>query len=109
MPHTPTPPPLPQYGSFSYSGLSILGRVVSFVVTPSAGSAGCDTPQLYLSFPGATTNPGTPAKVLKAFQKVCGVAEAVSFVVSDADVSRWDAASGAWVVVHGVFGVSVGA
>jgi beta-glucosidase len=96
------------YGAFAYSALSIVGRTVSFNVTLTAG-AGCDTPQLYLSYPGAAADPTMPVKALRGFQKVCGSSQQVSFVVSDIDVSRWDVGTSAWVVVHGIFGVSIGA
>ena len=40
----------------SYSGLQISGRRVSF----SVAGKGCDTPQLYLSYPAAATDPAVP-------------------------------------------------
>ena len=96
------------YGSFTYSGLSVSGRDVSFTLTRSAGSLGCDTPQLYLGWPTAASDPRVPLKVLKAFEKVCAPSAQVTFTVTDAQVSNWDAASGAWAVTHGVYAVSVG-
>lgn len=96
------------YGAFAYSGLSVSGRSIAFDVTRTAG-VGCDTPQLYLGFPGAASDPAVPVKVLRGFEKVCVASQTVTFNVSDADVSRWNASSAAWVVVRGVFSVSVGA
>ena len=98
------------YGAFSYSGLAVAGRSVAFNVTRTAGAAGsCDTPQLYLGAPGARDDPAAPLKALRHFTKVCGAAQNVYFVVTDADVSVWNAAAGAWQVVHGVYDVYVGA
>lgn len=97
------------YGAFSYSGLAVAGRAVSFNVTRTSGATGCcDTPQLYLGFPGASSNPAEPVKVLRAFQKTCDAQQAIVFQVSDADVSRWNATAAQWAVVHGVYSVFVG-
>jgi beta-glucosidase len=93
------------YGTFSYEPLTVVGRVISFAAT--ASGAGCDTPQLYLSAPTAATDPLLPVKVLKNFLKVCS-SQAVSFTVSDADVSIWNVTSSQWEVVRGVYGYSVG-
>ena len=99
------------FGSFTYSDLAVAGRVVSFNVARSAGSAAnaCDTPQLYLGSPGAASDPALPLKVLRHFQKVCDASAAVSFTISDPDVSVWDVAASAWSVVPGVYSISVGA
>lgn len=50
------------YASFTYSNLRVDGRAVSFSVTRS-GTNGCDTPQLYVSYPTAATDPTVPVKV----------------------------------------------
>ena len=93
-------------GPFTYSGLVVSGRTISFKVTSSG--TGCDTPQLYLSAPTAATDPALPLKTMRNFQKVCGTAQqAITFEVADADVSVWE--GGAWQVVRGTWGVSVGA
>ena len=102
------------YGNMSYSGLQVSGRTVSF----SLSGSGCDTPQLYLSFPNAKTDPAVPAKVLRYFKKVCSASQqqqrgattttALSFTLTDRDVSNWDVATEKWVVTKGAFGVSVG-
>ena len=94
------------YGSFTYSNLSVVGRAVSFSVTLASG-AGCDTAQLYLSAPTAGSDPAVPLKVLKYFQKVCD-STPLSFTVTDRDVSVWDVATGAWTVVPGTYGISIG-
>ena len=99
------------YGNMSYSGLEVSGRKVSF----SVQGTGCDTPQLYLSYPTATTNAAVPAKVLRYFKKVCAapgetpmVATALSFTLTDRDVSNWDVLGKQWKVTSGKFGVMVG-
>ena len=93
------------YGSFAYSDLVVVGREISFTMTRSSGAC-CDTAQLYLSYPTAGSDPAVPAKVLRHFQKVCLASAKVAFLVADADVSIWK--NGAWVVVRGMFDISVG-
>ena len=95
------------YGAFSYTNLQIAGRLVSFTVT-STSSAGCDTPQLYLSSPTASTDPEEPLKVLRYFQKTCYSTADLAFTILDSDVSIWNVTAGSWQVVHGVYGVSIG-
>lgn len=84
---------------------------VSFTLTGTA----CDTPQLYLSYPTAKTDPTVPAKVLRYFKKVCVTTEqqalggsALSFTLTDRDVSNWDVGAEKWAVTSGAFGVQVG-
>ena len=105
----------------TYSALKISGRTVSFTV---AGT-GCDTPQLYLSYPAAATDAAVPAKVLRKFKKICATGQGggqgaasshlssrvnsvLSFTLTDKDVSNWDVATKAWTVTKGKFGVMVG-
>ena len=57
---------------------------------PGTAGAGCDTPQLYLSYPGAHTDPAAPAKVLRYFQKTCAARTAVAYTLTDRDLSSWD-------------------
>ena len=95
------------YGTFTYSGLVVAQRNVTFTVTRATGS-GCDTPQLYLSAPTASSDPAVPVKVLKHFLKVCDAVTTVQFTVTDMDVSSWDIASSKWQLVPGVWGISVG-
>ena len=124
------------YGSFEYSAIQIDRRTVSFTVTRSGGDEGCDTPQVdgpsrvtrpcttcmwpthhlhhhtyclqvYLSFPGAASDPATPNKVLRFFQKTCKASTLVSYTFTDRDLSRWDVANKKWQVVKGTFGVTI--
>ena len=95
------------YASYAYSGLSVAGRNITFTLARGP-TPGCDTPQLYLGWPTAASDPRTPLKVLRAFQKVCEAQATVTWQVSDADVSNWSTQAQAWVVTHGQYGVSVG-
>lgn len=90
------------YGSFQYSELNVVGRTISFAV---AGK-GCDTPQVYISYPGAESNPSVPNKVLRYFQKTCENTS-MSFTLTDRDVSTWDVNKKRWLVVKGTFGLLV--
>ena len=77
-------------------------------------SNGCDTPQVYIGYPGAKASSILPTKVLRGFQKVCGDGAntnrmtTVRMTLSDRDVSEWDITSKTWNVVNGVFAVHVG-
>jgi beta-glucosidase len=98
-------------GPHKYSELKIEGRTISFVVA----GAGCDTPQVYIGYPAAATDPKVPTKVLRGFQKTCSssttvsTATTISHTLSDQDVSNWDAAKKAYTVTRGEFTVYVGA
>ena len=96
-------------GNFSYSGLQINQATISFTVTRTSGSPkSCDTPQVYLSFPGASADPKRPSKVLRFFKKVCDSSNKLSFTVQDADVSNWNVGSKSWTKTTGKYGVLVG-
>ena len=97
------------YGAFTYSNLAVAGRVVTFNVALTSGAAGCDTPQLYLSSPTAASDPAVPVKVLRHFEKVCEASTNVTFIISDADASVWSVEQARWVLVPGVYGISIGA
>ena len=95
------------YDTFTYSNLNIADRIISFSLTSAKGT-GCDTPQVYLSSPTATSDPTEPLKVLRFFQKTCNMTTPMAFTVADSDVSIWNITSSSWQVVHGVWGVSIG-
>lgn len=88
------------YGGYKYSDLQVNGRAISFTVT----GKGCDTPQVYISYPGATS--ATPTKVLRYFQKTCESTN-ISYTLTDRDVSTWDVNKKQWLVVKGTFGLLV--
>ena len=108
-------------GAFEYGPVSISGRTVSVTLSRKAGAiaAGCDTPQIYFSYPTADSKAqdfdrSTPRKVLRHFQKVCHTDLSTDFtatVIYDFDdeaLSSWDADARAWQVITGTFTVSVG-
>merc|ERR1711865_476208 len=90
------------YGDFTYSDLKVLGRTVSFAVS----GKGCDTPQIYLSYPGAEADPSVPNKVLRYYQKTCE-STSISYTFTDRDLSTWDVKKKQWVVVKGTYGLLV--
>ena len=95
------------YGSFSYADLHVSGRTVTFTVSRDT-ERGCDTPQVYLSYPGAANDPEAPSKVLRYFQKVCNAGQTVvNYTFTERDLSQWDVAQKAWVLACGTFGVHV--
>lgn len=102
------------YGSSTYSDLKIVNSgkdawTVSFNI---ATTGGCDTPQLYLGYPGAATDPAVPTKVLRGFKKSChsvSPREQISFALEARAMSEWNLATKAWQVVPGKFAVYVGA
>jgi beta-glucosidase len=102
------------YGNSTYSDLKVVKTgdgawTVSFNI---ATTGGCDTPQLYLGYPDAATDPTVPTKVLRGFKKSCHAVsprEQIVFALGQRDVSEWDLAAKAWRVVQGRFAVYVGA
>jgi len=94
------------YGNHSLSGLKVDGRTVSFTLTRTAG-VGCETPQVYLGYPTAATDPKVPLKVLRFFQKSCGATTSLSYTASDRDVSNWDVTAKQWKVTKGTYKVFV--
>jgi beta-glucosidase len=102
------------YGNSTYSNLKVMGRTISFDLTITGG---CDTPQVYISYPNAATDPTVPSKVLRAFKKTCHsdvlvvrqpLTTPLSFTLTDRDVSEWDTQAKAWRITPGKFKVSVG-
>ena len=55
--------------------------------------------QVYLGFPGADDDARTPAKVLRSFHKTCEARAEVTYVATDAELSRWDVAAQRWALV----------
>lgn len=95
------------YGTFTYAGIQVVGRTVSFDITRTAGT-GCDTAQVYLSYPDAKADPAVPVKVLRFFHKTCEQNTVVSYEFTDKDVSNWDVGTKQWTVTKGTYNVSVG-
>ena len=101
------------YGApYEYSDLKVVGSTISFMIERSeagGSSGGCDTPQVYLGFPGAHKDARKPTKVLRYFEKTCEAKASFSFTLSDADVSNWDPDVHTWAVTQGTYEVLVGA
>ena len=98
------------YGNFSFSGLSVTGRTISFSVARSSGAAtSCETPQVYIGYPSAATDPKVPVKVMRFFKKTCEASAKLSYTITDQDVSNWDVATKQWKVTPGTYKVYVGA
>ena len=52
------------YGSVKYANLQVSGRTVTFdVANTDASASPCDTPQVYIGYPGADKDPAVPSKV----------------------------------------------
>jgi len=98
------------YGGMTYSNLATTGRTISFEVQ----GTGCDTPQLYIGYPSAATDPKVPKKVMRYFQKVCATAtnanaaSTITYTLTDRDVSNWNVATKKWSVTSGNYAVYVG-
>ena len=88
--------------------MKVAGRTISFDVKRTGGT-GCDTPQVYLSFPTADSDLGVPSKELRFFKKTCDDTATLSYDVQDADVSNWDTSAKEWSVTPGTYKVQVGA
>eukprot|EP01052_Picozoa_sp_SAG31_P031034 SAG31_NODE_3247_length_4493_cov_3.475876_1_plen_96_part_00 len=80
---------------------------MSFTLARSAGTNGCETPQIYLGYPNAAADEKIPTKVLRYFKKSCSESERISYQFTDRDVSNWDAAAKEWKVTEGEFKVYV--
>ncbi|WP_158862069.1 glycoside hydrolase family 3 protein [Leifsonia sp. AG29] len=109
------------YTSFAYSDLAVTPSVdvhsakkltVSFTITNTGTTAGQATPQVYLTLPGST---GEPGKRLVAFDKVSlnpGQTTRVTETIRRTDVSQplsyWSVDSHSWATDAGVYGVHVG-
>lgn len=99
------------YGQFEYSDLSISGRNVSFTLERTAG-AGCDVAQIYLA-PPRDYEPHMPLKKLTHFYKSCEPKVAVTYAITDRDVSHWKVPQaphvvGRWALTQGEWMVQVG-
>jgi beta-glucosidase len=101
------------YTSFAYSGLQVSGRLhVRFTVRNTGSRTGTETPQLYLTLPAST---GEPGKRLVGFDQVTlrpGQATTVEFTADPGSaqhpLSYWNTATHAWTIDPGPYGVQVG-
>ncbi|KAL5040748.1 hypothetical protein BDW71DRAFT_201916 [Aspergillus fruticulosus] len=80
-------------------------------VTNTGPVAGATVPQLYVSYPEGTTPEGTPAQVLRGFDKIFlnpGESGQVTFDLLRRDLSYWDVESQSWIIPSGLFTFKVG-
>ncbi|KAM0189070.1 hypothetical protein ACHAPI_010215 [Fusarium lateritium] len=80
-------------------------------VTNTGKVAGAAVPQLYLPFPSKNVPKGTPAQVLRGFEKITvqpGETRPVSFSLRRRDLSYWDVERQDWVMPKGAFTFKVG-
>ncbi|KAM0243972.1 hypothetical protein ACHAP5_006735 [Fusarium lateritium] len=80
-------------------------------VTNTGKVAGAAVPQLYLSFPPKSVPTGTPAQVLRGFEKITlqpGETLPVSFSLRRRDLSYWNVERQDWVMPKGAFTFKVG-
>jgi beta-glucosidase len=119
----PELPPLWAFGhglsfsTFMYSNMSVNGIVtetdnatVSVSITNTAGPAGAETMQLYLSSPPAFAD--SPPKVLKGFQKVFllpNETQLVVFNLTAADLAIFDVNVDDFVLVAGNYDILIAA
>jgi beta-glucosidase len=104
------------YTTFDYSGLHVSGGQqkvrVRFTVRNTGSRTGTETPQLYLTLPAST---GEPGKRLVGFDQVTlrpGQATTVEFTVDSRSaqhpLSYWNTVAHAWTTDPGTYGVQVG-
>lgn len=103
------------YTTFAYSALTITkgaaptAATASFTLRNAGTRAGCEVPQLYVTYPAAS---GEPLRQLRAFSKVClpaGQTTQVSLSISVDDISIWDVTTHGWLLQRGVFPIAIGA
>jgi len=107
------------YTTFQDSGLNVQTSghggnekiIVSFKVTNTGKRAGTDTPQVYLTLPSST---GEPGNRLVAFGKVelkPGQSQTVTYTIDASSpqhpLSYWDTSSHGWLIAPGRYTVSV--
>lgn len=123
------------YTTFSFSNLQIDGSTVSCTVTNTGDRAGSEVAQLYVGAvpgkgaaaknakdvakqqkaaaknPDAVVIPERPVRELKGFKKVSlkpGESKTVTFTLSDADFTFFDADHHKWVAPAGEYTIAVG-
>jgi len=96
------------YTTFSLTSFSVQGRRISVTLTNTGKSMGAEVVQVYVGFPPSA---GEPPIQLKGFQKVSlapGSRQALTFTLTDRDISIWDANAHQWTIVSGSYTIYVG-
>jgi beta-glucosidase len=104
------------YTSFAYGRLHVTQArqrvMVSFDVTNTGPVAGTETPQVYVTLPAST---GEPGKRLVGFDRVtlrpgktAHVQVTIDPTTVDHPLSYWDSTAHAWATAPGGYGVSIG-
>ncbi|MEU8789671.1 glycoside hydrolase family 3 C-terminal domain-containing protein [Streptomyces sp. NPDC048643] len=102
------------YTSFAYSDLHVTGpdthgnSTVTATVKNTGSRAGADVPQLYVTAPAAT---GEPGKQLRGFQRVDlqpGASKEITFSVPMRALSTWNTSAVKWTATTGTYGIAVG-
>jgi beta-glucosidase len=105
------------YTTFAYRNLRLLpaadglGATVTAQITNTGRRSGADVPQLYVGMPQPTPSLVQPPRQLKGFTKLDlapGQSQTVRFKLDQRSLSYWDAATHAWKVTPGCYGVMIG-
>ncbi|KAF5012112.1 hypothetical protein FDECE_1829 [Fusarium decemcellulare] len=84
---------------------------VSATVSNTGSAAGAAVPQLYVSLPQSDVPDGTPARVLRGFDKLWiepGEENSAEFVLTRRDISFWDVEAQNWRIPEGEIELQVG-
>ena len=97
------------YGAVTYGSLVTTSRTVSWKLTQPTEPTTCETSQLYIGYPSASSDPLVPTKVLRYFEKQCGadIGTELSYTLTDRDVSNWDVEKKVFTVTKGVYKIYV--
>jgi beta-glucosidase len=81
-------------------------------VTNTGKKAGTETPQVYLTLPSATGEPGSRLVGFSNVTLKAGESKKVSVTIdrssADKPLSYWDSTAHAWATAPGTYGVTVG-
>lgn len=109
------------YSSFSYSKLQVTPAAstkankpltVSFTVKNTSDTAGSTTPQVYLTLPASTGEPGDRLVSFDTVTLRAGESTKITVTIDPASVDRplsyYSTAANAWVTDPGTYGIAVG-
>jgi beta-glucosidase len=107
------------YTGFDYSRLQVSSTgqstrkvAVSFVLKNTGSTTGTETPQVYLTLPSSTGEPGSRLVSFSQVTLRAGESQRVTAVIdpasSDKPLSYWDTTAHAWATAPGSYSVAVG-